>query len=213
MAPALRLKTVSVASSGKFGQQVADRLPSCLPDSATVAVADLPEAFAGNPDAVVYAMWRADAEAGARADELAHDRGIPWMPVVLDHLTLRMGPVTLPGEGPCFRCFDSRLVQHDIHGETTAALRKAYARAPSLGPSGFLPHQARLAAGLAAGLLSGTLAGTSPPGQVVTVRLPRLEISRDSVVTVHGCPRCRTEPPPRDVPALLRLNEPEALHA
>ncbi|MFW6692190.1 TOMM precursor leader peptide-binding protein [Streptomyces sp. MAR4 CNX-425] len=212
MAAALRLNTIAMAATGEFGRQVIDFLETCHPGERAVRHADFTSAFDAQPDMVTFALWRADAGLAGRAEHAAHENGIPWLPVVLDHLTIRIGPLVVPGSGPCFTCFDARLVQHDRHWESTAALRAGYEGDRALGPRGFLPQHARTAAGWAAGMLAQSAAGSLPPGHVVTLALPSLDVSRDQVVAVGSCRRCRETPAPRDMTTLLRLSEPEGSH-
>ncbi|GGW85961.1 hypothetical protein GCM10010297_03490 [Streptomyces malachitofuscus] len=209
MASALRLKTAALFSSGEFGGQVTTVLQQCLPGTRMKHSTDVEQSFDERPDVVVAALWRADHVIGERADLRAHETGVPWLPVVLDHSVLRIGPFVSPGSGPCFRCFDQRLVQHDHQWESTRVLRSAYERDATVGPDGFLPSHARLAAGTAAGLLRRTAAGADTAGQVVTIPLSGLAVSLDRVVGVHACGRCRPSPPVRDLMSLLRLGEAE----
>ncbi|GLW13004.1 hypothetical protein Misp01_81320 [Microtetraspora sp. NBRC 13810] len=213
MAAALRLSKAVLFSGGEFGHQVNAVLETCLPAARILRGTDLDESFAMRPDVVVAALWRADHALCERADRLAHETRVPWLPVVLDHLTLRVGPFVMPGDGPCFRCFERRAVQHDPHWDTTPALRAGYERDRTLGPRGSLPQHARLAAGLAAGLLRQSAAGRPSPGHLVTVALPTLAVSRHHVVAEHACPRCREAPAERDLRALLGLGGSEPAHA
>ena len=76
---------------GPFGEAVAERLAALLnittgPPDATA----LPPA-----DAYLLAAWRPVPELAELLDEVAFARGIPWVPVVLDHPRLRLGPAWL----------------------------------------------------------------------------------------------------------------------
>ncbi|MFZ4246355.1 TOMM precursor leader peptide-binding protein [Streptomyces griseoincarnatus] len=198
MATALRLSTVSLFSGGHFGHRVNEVVASTLSAPRTTRAVKVEEAFAGLPDVVVAALWRADHNLCEHADRLAHDLGVPWLPVVQDNASLRVGPLVVPGAGPCFRCFDRRAIQHDPHWESSSVVRAAYEQDPELGPAGFLPHHARVAGGLAADLVQRVTTG-----YVITVRLPDLSFSRDLVVAEHACHRCRRTPDPGDVRDLL----------
>ncbi|MEU4266228.1 TOMM precursor leader peptide-binding protein [Streptomyces argenteolus] len=174
---------------------------------------DVEAAFAGRPDVVVASIWRSDHLLCERADELAHASGVPWLPVVLDHSVLRIGPFVAPGDGPCFRCLDQRRIQHDHQWDSSHVLRAAYERDRTLGPEGFLPQHARLAAGAAARLLNRAASGIATAGQVVTIQLSALTLSLDRVVAVHGCDRCREAPVREDLISLLRLGGTETVRA
>ncbi|GAA3782514.1 hypothetical protein GCM10022225_83560 [Plantactinospora mayteni] len=212
MAAAVRLSQVVLLASGEFGRRLTDVLQGCLPAERVRPAQTLEESFASRPDVVVAALWRADHTMCERADILAHKAGVSWLPVVLDHLTLRVGPFVSPGQGPCFRCFERRAAQHDPHWDSTPALRAGYERDQTLGPRGILPQHTRLAAGVAAGLLRQTAAGNPPAGRLVTVALPKMTVQRHHVVAEHACSRCRTTPTRGGLTALLRLGTSEKIH-
>jgi bacteriocin biosynthesis cyclodehydratase domain-containing protein len=213
VAPAFRLSTAALLATGEFGRQVNETLERSLPRPRTASGERMEAAFAGRPDVVVASLWRADHVLCERADELAHTYGVPWLPVVLDHSVLRIGPFVAPGGGPCFRCFDQRLVQHDHQWDSSHVLRAAYERDHTLGPEGFLPQHARVAAASAVRLLNRAASGMPTAGQVLTIQLSTLTLSFDHVVPVHGCDRCRDAPVAADLKSLLRLGGAEAVHA
>ncbi|MEO3841988.1 TOMM precursor leader peptide-binding protein [Streptomyces sp. CNZ287] len=176
---------VRVTGAGGFGERTARLLAADLPDAETFPVTDLPRGFEGSPDAVVVVAWRPAPSLAERADELAHRSATPWLPVIMDGIVVRVGPLVRPPQRPCFLCYRERQRQHDRQRAVTAALHTVYDQDPGCGPVGHLPHHARLAAAVAGGaLVSGRT------GEVTTIRLDAWGLRTDRVVPTHGCPRC-----------------------
>ncbi|MEU6782070.1 TOMM precursor leader peptide-binding protein [Nonomuraea angiospora] len=211
---------VIAVGQGPFGARVADRLRDRPPGARfTVddlgprfAADDLDAVFAAGAQVVVVALWRPAPGLCERADELAHAAGTAWLPVVMEDASIVVGPLVRPGSGPCFRCFADRRVQHDSRWHRTRARYAAYDSDPALGPAGFRPRHADVAATAARLLLRP--AGDGPgrtardaAGAVITLSVPGLSLSRDRVVACHGCDRCGRQRPVRDLRRLLRLDE------
>ncbi|MET7673055.1 TOMM precursor leader peptide-binding protein [Micromonospora luteifusca] len=214
MATAVRLTTPPVIAPertallgvGPFGRRVTGLLAQTTGGTQLPPDGAAETAFAGAPSGVVVALWRPSPALCERVDERAHAIGIPWLPIVLEPSHLRVGPLVLPGAGPCHRCFEERRAQHDPHWPAAEALYAAYDRDPTFGPAGFLPQHARTAAGLAAGVL---LRPGGMAGRVISVPLRGVSVRRDPVVACHGCARCGRPLPERDLRTLLRLTQKE----
>ncbi|MBE1583071.1 TOMM precursor leader peptide-binding protein [Nonomuraea angiospora] len=215
---------VIAVGQGPFGARVADRLRDRPPGArftadgldARFTAGDLDAVFAAGAQVVVVALWRPAPGLCERADELAHATGTAWLPVVMEDASIVVGPLVRPGSGPCFRCFADRRVQHDPRWHRTRARYAAYDSDPALGPAGFRPRHADVAATAARLLLRP--AGDGPgraardaardaAGAVITLSVPGLSVSRDRVVACHGCDRCGRQRPVRDLRRLLRLEE------
>lgn len=190
MAPAIRLARPRLLGVGPFGLRVVEVLSSLLSHSRMLDEDGLVEGFT-NADAVVIALWRPAPALCERADVLAHESGTPWLPITMRYPFVLVGPWVRPGQGPCFRCFQHRLVQHDKDWKNTRDIHAAYDRDPDCGPRGFLPQHARTAAGIAACTIGGRHIATA--GVVVSFSLTEQWIRKDAVLSCHGCDRC-TEP-------------------
>jgi bacteriocin biosynthesis cyclodehydratase domain-containing protein len=204
---------VSIAAAGPFGERVAQMLGAGLPDCRLVGAGDdISAAFTGGADAVVVALWRPDQWLCEAADDLSFRYGLPWLPVVMEHPAIRVGPAICPPAGPCYRCYARRRVQHDRKPSATAALRAAYERDPECGPAGYLPHHARLAAAIARDLLermgAGGLSGDAgrTAGEVTTVQLLRGGQRGSRVVACHDCDRCGGRGPGGHTGRLMELS-------
>jgi bacteriocin biosynthesis cyclodehydratase domain-containing protein len=184
--------------AGAFGNRVAGLLAAARPGGRTFT--DPGAAFSNETGPVIVALWRPAPALCERVDELAFTAGRPWLPVIMEHPVVRVGPLVTPPSAPCFACYQQRRRQHDDHRETTRLLHAAYDRDDACGPAGFLPQHARTAAAVAWAMLDAGQAG-----QVVTVRLTAPGLSAGRVLPVHGCARCSPPPDPVDLRALFRL--------
>lgn len=182
-----------VLSVGNFGRAVADRLASG-PSPAIVTRVDGSGAAdsASWPVAEVRVLcaWRPVPALARLLDELAFAWGVPWLPVIVEHPDLVVGPFVIPGEGACHGCLRRRFAQHSLSADIVSALHDRYEADPALGPGGFMPFHVRLAAAMILEMLDRREAG-----RVVQVGLVTQRLRAGTVVGVHGCRRCRS---PRD---------------
>lgn len=179
MAATVRLTDVAVAAVGEFGHAVQARL---LADGATALDADRPQP--GDAKAMVLVSWRPDPARTEVFDRLAHERAISWLPVVVDHPLLVVGPWVTPG-GPCYDCYGLRRRQHDPKSRHRADLLAAYQADDTLGVYGHLPHHLRIAEALTRLVLQ-----SPQPGMTTMVDLAAMAVSRVDLVARHGCARC-----------------------
>jgi bacteriocin biosynthesis cyclodehydratase domain-containing protein len=192
---------VAATAAGSFGGQVAALLASG--NCHVVAPDEVKACFASGVDAVVVAMWRACPSLCEQTDGQAFRYGVPWLPVVMEHPRLRIGPWVDPLLGPCYECYRQRKIQHDTHHAATSALEGAYERDPACGPGGYLPHHARVAAGIAGmtlrrGIAARRSRGLSPgpAGEVSVINVLTWQTATHRVIARHGCPRCGREDGP-----------------
>lgn len=196
MAAAVRLVPggpLALVSEGDFGHRVTGLLAQAVPDSCQVGAAGLAGAFAGQAATVVVVLPRAAWGLCDTADEFAYAQGKPWLPAVLEHPVLRIGPLVLPPSGPCFGCYRARRRQHDTARAASAVLESGYDADPALAPAGYLPHHARLAAAVISRFLAG-----SETGQVYAYNVLSSRGSAHRVISCHDCDRePRESDPPR----------------
>ncbi|MFC7245097.1 TOMM precursor leader peptide-binding protein [Catellatospora aurea] len=179
MAATVRLTETAVAAVGEFGHAVQARL---LAAGASALDADRPEP--GGVRAMVLVSWRPEPDRARRFDELASRAGIGWLPVVVEHPWLIVGPWVAPG-GPCYDCYGFRREQHDPKARHRAALLAAYRADDECGVYGHLPHHLRSAEALVQLMLR-----SPQPGMTTMVDLSTMLVSRVDVIARHGCPRC-----------------------
>ncbi|MCF6473555.1 TOMM precursor leader peptide-binding protein [Nonomuraea sp. MG754425] len=206
MATTVRLIRPASVGVGPFGERVADILSSQFEHGRMAR--DVASAFSSNVDAVVLSLWRPWPALCETADRSAYERGIPWLPVVVEHPYAIIGPWIAPPAGPCFACYSRRRDQHDEDWQATRAMRAAYDEDPECGPAGFLPQHARLVAGIAARSVSRKQAGV-----VTAISLRTHVMTTYPIVPIHGCPRCGRETRRPGLRQLLRLDEKERADA
>jgi bacteriocin biosynthesis cyclodehydratase domain-containing protein len=138
---------------------------------------------------VAVALWRLCEAECDELDEICARQRIPWSAAYLQGEMLFCGPVVVPGAGPCFRCFRRRYLTHNPAADRERALLRAYGRDPRLGPEGFVPPVAWLAA---AALMEDRQRLGAQAGRVRRIDLCTGGTLVDaSVIGVHGCRRCR----------------------
>jgi bacteriocin biosynthesis cyclodehydratase domain-containing protein len=188
---------IMVGGIGDFGVRVASFLSAWLPAAREFGAADgIEAAFAAEATAVVLALWRPEPGLCEIADELSFRRLVPWLPVIMEHPVIRVGPLVEPMTRPCFRCYARRRAQHDLQPWVTAALLARYRQDPAWGPAGYLPHHARMAAAVAAGALSDRAPAhrsrdeSRMDGEVTTIGLATDGLQTNRVIACHNCDRC-----------------------
>lgn len=204
MAGAIRLMhsppaCLTIASTGPFGERISNFLAAGRPGCREISAhgSELTNAFADS-SMVVLALWRPDQELCESTDALSFQHQVPWLPVIMEHPVIRVGPMIRPPFGPCFGCYARRRLQHDRDSWASAVLGWAYAADHAWGPGGYLPHHARLAAALTRDVINrpavrhqGLVAD-----EVTTIRLLTGGFHTRPVIACPGCDRCEPAAPP-----------------
>ena len=132
------------------------------------------------------------------------ERGIPFLPVVLDNLVGTVGPVVVPGETPCYECLRSRQFSH--LAEPAVHRRAEAAVAEGSHVSALHPSSAAVLGELAAVELTKWFGGARLPvrqsGRVVEVNVSEPSVVSRRVLKVPRCPVCG--PATRHSPASVR---------
>jgi bacteriocin biosynthesis cyclodehydratase domain-containing protein len=185
MAPALRMSAGEVAavSWGAFGDAVAAEL--------AVRVVDTDDLESDRADAYLLLASRPVPELAARLDHEAFARGVPWVPVVMEHPHLRGGPSVIPGHGACHGCYAARVRQHAPLPAVDEALEDHYRRNPGGEPGGYLRPAVVIASMAATYALERLLREPAEEaGRVRRLDLVNQRTSAGRAVGVHGCPTC-----------------------
>jgi bacteriocin biosynthesis cyclodehydratase domain-containing protein len=180
-----------VTPVGPFGHAVADRLTDLCPEVEIAGAGAVVRPRAPEPRLNLLIAWRRVPRMEREFDEEAFRTGRPWLPVTLDHPVLEIGPVVVPGTGPCHGCYRGRLAQHDPGRAFRRLVDDYYDDNPSAGPDGYLPSTALFAAAVVADVVDRLrTAPADEAGRVRQFDVPSQQLWSGRVVGVHGCPRC-----------------------
>lgn len=198
--------TIAIVSTGAFGRQVAGFINDYANAQPIIHEETLDGAFDLDNDLVVAATWRPSPSLCDRADELSFERRRPWLPVVMEHWRITVGPLIRPPGGPCYECFVRRKAQHDTRHSETVAADRALSQAEGAGPRGCMPYHARITASLAIRLAQLTQAcSPSSAPKVIGYDLVASDISVSSVMRCHDCRRCADRTPPAQRAAAVKV--------
>ncbi|OAJ76157.1 hypothetical protein AYJ08_19960 [Brevibacillus sp. SKDU10] len=189
------MKPIHVIAVGTFGTEVANQIVSRAPET---VVTHMPATYTQLPTHLfpvarihVLASWRAVSQLSNQMDEYSYRWKIPWLPVVMDHPYLRIGPFVDTSEGACYHCFEKRYLQHSPTPEYIDALNSYYDAHPEAGPKGFLRVFASLSAAQVIHLEKCyRQESTSISGSLWQINILTSEPLQTQVIGVHGCPRC-----------------------
>jgi bacteriocin biosynthesis cyclodehydratase domain-containing protein len=197
-------RSVALVGVGQFGERVCATLASECAGAEEFGTCGpaIPAAFSSGVSTVVLALWRPCPQLCEMADELSFRYLVPWLPVIMEHPVIRIGPLVLPPNGPCFSCYTRRRAQHDLQQWATAVLQQAYDHDQGCGPRGYLPHHARMAAALAHRALDALVTAepqreaTQEAGEITTIRLVWGDLRVSHLTACHDCDRCTASAPP-----------------
>ena len=212
-------KAVHVLSVGPFGQAVSRYIRATRADVTETTVSkDLsaPEMWPVARIRVIVA-WRPVPDLCELADQSSHQCRVPFIPVVLDSPTLRIGPVVVPGHGSCWACWSKRSRQRSPWSNQKSVLVRHYASHPEEGPHGYLESFAALAAARICPLIEAVDSASNLGGYIWQIDVITRKITTRTVIGIHDCPRCGTHRPPssrcfegmrRELEYLWTLKEP-----
>jgi bacteriocin biosynthesis cyclodehydratase domain-containing protein len=202
-------RAIHIFTVGKFGQAVAARLEAQRPEVVETAVKNDTIPIPGMwPDScvTVIAGWRPSPNLCEMLEEFSYQRQRPFVPLFQVSGALRLGPVVVPGKGPCWTCSLRRFKQHAEWPEAEAALLDHYARLPESGPHGFLEPFAVMAAARLSHTIQQLLDQEPIGGQIWQIHMLTRDIIKSQAIGIHGCPRCGLD---RAAPArtFIRMHE------
>ena len=104
--------TVQLFVSGRFGEVVQEHLLKCRDDVQCWAVSDdrlrALLSFPRPAKMLAFVAWRPDPSRCELLDRIAHNSELPFVPLTIDTGKLQLGPVVVPGRGPCWTCWAQR---------------------------------------------------------------------------------------------------------
>ncbi|WZX99234.1 TOMM precursor leader peptide-binding protein [Bacillus sp. FSL W7-1360] len=189
------MKPIHIIAVGKFGLEVATQIEKRVGHT---VVTEMPERLPLLPSdrfpvarLHILASWKPVSSLSKMMDNLSFAWNVPWIPIVLNHPQLQIGPVVTPKEGPCFHCYEKRVLQHSPFPGHIHAMHHYYDQTPTAGPKGYV----RAFAGWSASHILYidsilTIGDEDVSGCLWQMDVLTRESCRSLVVGVHGCPRC-----------------------
>lgn len=130
---------------------------------------------------------REEPEAFELCDTVSRGLARPWLPVVLESRSIRIGPFIGPGTA-CYQCFVKRQLQHGRRTDVDLLLERHGAQPRS---TAYLPAHAKQAALLIKSILRANLDSTEKHQlDLVRVGLSEVSLSKGVVISIDGCRRC-----------------------
>ena len=184
---------VHLLSVGEFGHAVSVYLRAIRNDVVETGVTDhiVPLPATWPPAGInTLASWRPAPILCEVLQEVSYEQGVPFIPVVLDSTSLRVGPVVVPREGCCWSCWLQRVRQHCDWPDVHRTLSRHYDDNPQAGPEGFLEPFAALAAERLGDLIEALGRPNHLAGYVWEIDVMTCNVTEAIAIGVHDCPRC-----------------------
>lgn len=185
---------VEVLWFGAFGKAIAVDLqqirPDCLGSPIGPATSALPTVRIR-----IVTSFRPIPDFCMKLAQISYCSGPPFVPLIADGLTLRLGPVIVPNNGCCWNCWTKRERQHDPWAERRDVVEQYYLKHHNQGPAGFLRPFSLLGAARLAAIIDKIDRGLAKPGYIWEINMTTLDISESVAVGVHGCALCGLKRP------------------
>lgn len=187
-----RLASARVLVAG--GGPVAEALAGSLRDCGVGSV----EPADGTPDGWAHDghdLWCAAAEGSPEltlipAARAALAAGVPFLPVWLDDIVVRVGPLTYPFDTACLRCYLLRADANDPQRDVHRLLRAEASAGPA--SAAYLPSMVGVAGDVAATEAAKHLAGlpVTTAGRAIALSLVPFRAAVHRVLRVPRCAEC-----------------------
>jgi bacteriocin biosynthesis cyclodehydratase domain-containing protein len=138
----------------------------------------------------VLVSWRPVPSLCELLNQVSYDLHCPFVPVIQDLTAIRLGPIVVPGQGPCWHCWITRWRQHSGWTKERTSLLQYYAAHPEAGPQGYLEPFVTMAAVRIAQTITNIDSDDALPGSVWQVDMMTRQIATATVVGVHDCSWC-----------------------
>lgn len=142
-------------------------------------------------DLVILAASRPAPRLCERLDEISQRRRAPFIPLLVESGALRLGPVIVPGDSGCWRCWERRSQQHCAYPQERSALLEWYDAHPQVGPRGYLEAFAVIgAARIAQTITEVNRSAGSAAGTIWQLHMFTSKVSTGLLLGIDGCPIC-----------------------
>jgi hypothetical protein len=184
---------VLVLPVGDFGHAAAGHLKELMPsvDILAEATDSSAEALSKNPSAIVVLIaWRPVPMLSDLLDARSHSTGSTFVSLTIQDCTMLLGPIVMPGQGICWRCWNYRELESSVSPNVIQQRTTYYADHPTEGPRGYLPSFARLGAAQLMRSLISLESTVHSAGQVVRTNLYSRQITIGRAIGLDNCDRC-----------------------
>lgn len=185
--------TVHILTAGAFGKAVAYYLKAFSSDmQETTLVGDSGSSIKRWPESKIniIASDRPLPATCELLDKLSHESRRPFVPVLIDAVALRVGPVIIPGNGSCWGCWVLRCAQHADSPKEYAEFWQYYSGNGDRGAQGYLEPFAIIAAARVAKVIALSDCSLVIPGYVWQIDILTRKMTSAIAVGVHDCPQC-----------------------
>lgn len=184
---------IHLLSVGSFGQAVGCYLKENRVDIIETVVQGntlpLPELWPASR-AIFLASWRPVPLLCELLDDLVFGWRRPFVPLILDSASMRLGPIIMPGSGCCWHCWMQRSKQHARWPQEQSALLEHYAAHADTGPQGYLEAFALMAAVQLERTVNDLDSGTAVAGHIWKIDMITREVTTSTVIGIHDCAHC-----------------------
>jgi hypothetical protein len=124
-------------------------------------------------------------------DNINHNYKKCFLPIVVDHPYLTVGPFVQYGQGACYHCYYERFMQHNPIPHVTRALERHYSEFIGKGPKGYHPLDVAIVSNWL--LYSVKNSFNHFQGKLWRMNLISRESVTAKVIGIHGCKRCGSQ--------------------
>ena len=192
------MKGAHVVWVGPFGSAVVRHLSDFLPDLRVASGEAAPAPGVGDSQEFrcqLLAAWRPVPSLCDDLDRRCRERGIPFMPLIVDGADLRLGPVMLPEGGACWQCWELRSRQHAASARERSALLRHYTAHSEAGPRGYLEPFALMGASRLVAAMRGCEERSIEAGWIWQLNVFTGDVQTGRLIGLDSCRQCGLERP------------------
>lgn len=182
---------VNVVHAGAFGRSVTREIQKWCTDVTECCISSVDDKSLFVEGRIhIVVTPRREFHFPLRLQEYCFRTVTPFIPAALEGTRLVIGPVVVPGRGPCWSCYAARIRQHCGSEEINRELHKYYFEHPEAAPIGYLPSHSSLAANKLLEYIDRLDRDPDIPGSLWECDLVKFRMAESRVVGVDFCARC-----------------------
>jgi bacteriocin biosynthesis cyclodehydratase domain-containing protein len=186
--------SIAVVPVGSFGRAVAKYLALICPGTTEIVApgsgCSIDQMPVGGCGVLAVAAWRPVPSMVKSLCQLSQAARWPFIPLIVESSSLRLGPVIVPGISGCWDCWLLRAKQHAPSDKEQSALWSYYETHPEIGPRGFLESFAMLGASEIISASRRCEGSAEAAGYIWEMNTFTRDVSTGRLVGVDDCPHC-----------------------